>query len=154
MNQVGSIKTTFIIIASKNFLMFPEGRERVYWELRFFLVTLFRFGVFLSVAYLTVANLARLGILVRCLVSVRSQYLVRILSQCWITDGHTVHPPIEVLLPSTGIKPIPFRNSAFKVAELLVHATTPGIKFGHPRITTTSRMLKTCYLPKKPSQFN
>ena len=36
MNQVGSIKTTFIIITSKNFLLFPEGRERVYWELRFF----------------------------------------------------------------------------------------------------------------------
>ena len=32
----------------------------------FFLVTLFRVGFLLSVAYLTVANLARLGILVQC----------------------------------------------------------------------------------------
>ena len=48
----------------------------------------------LSVDYLTVANLARLAILVQCQVSVRSQYLVRLLSQCWITGGHTIHPPI------------------------------------------------------------
>ena len=32
----------------------------------FCLVTLFRVGFFLSVAYLTVANLARLGISVHC----------------------------------------------------------------------------------------
>ena len=41
--------------------------------------------VLLFVAYLTVANLARLGILVQCQVSVRSQYLVRLLCQCWRT---------------------------------------------------------------------
>ena len=64
--------------------------------------------VLLSVAYLTVANLARLGILVQCQVSVRSQYLVRLLFQCWITGGHTIHPPIEGLLPPTGIEPTPF----------------------------------------------
>ena len=47
------------------------------------LVTLFRFrGFFVCVAYLTVANLARLGISVH-----------------WITGGHTIHPPIEGLLP-------------------------------------------------------
>ena len=44
-----------------------------------FLVTLFRVGV-LSVAYLTVANLAQLEISVYCKVSVSSQYLVRLLS--------------------------------------------------------------------------
>ena len=32
--------------------------------------------------------------------SVRSQYLVRLFSLCWITDGHILHPPIEWLLPS------------------------------------------------------
>ena len=73
---------------------------------------------FLSVAYLMVANLAHLGISVYCQVSVRYQYLVRLLSKCWITGGHTIHPPIKGLLPPTGIKPIPFRNSASKVTGL------------------------------------
>ena len=77
---------------------------------------------FLSVAYLTVGNLALLGIQVHCQVSVRSQYLVRLLSQCWITGGHTIHLPIE--RPQAGIEPTPFRNSASKVAGLQVHATT------------------------------
>ena len=82
--------------------------------------------VLLSVAYLTAANLARLRIPVQCQVSVRSQYLVRLLSQCWITGGHTIHPPMEGLLSPTGIEPTPFRNLACKVAGLQVHATTPG----------------------------
>ena len=43
---------------------------------------------------------------------------------CWITGGHTIHPPIEGLLPPTGTEPTPFRNSASKVAGLQVHATT------------------------------
>ena len=81
---------------------------------------------FLCVAYRTVANLARLAISVHCQVSVRSQYLVRLLSQCWITGGHTIHPPIEGLLPPIGIEPTLFRNSASKVAGLQVHATTPS----------------------------
>ena len=80
---------------------------------------------FLSVAYLTVANLARLGISVHCQVSVRFQYLVRLISQCRITDGHTIRPPIEELLPPTGIEPTPFRNSTSKVAGLQVDASTP-----------------------------
>ena len=63
-----------------------------------FLVTLFRIGFFLSVAYLTVANLARPRISVRCQVSVMSQHLVRFHSFCWIIGGHTIHPPIEGLL--------------------------------------------------------
>ena len=54
---------------------------------------------FLSVADLTVDNLALLGISVHCQVSVTSQYLVRLLSQCWVTGGHTIHPPIKGLLP-------------------------------------------------------
>ena len=80
--------------------------------------------VFLSVAYLTVANLARLGIPVHCYVSVR--YIVRLLSQCCITGGHTIQPTIEVLLPPTGIEPTLFRNSSSKIAGLQVHATTPA----------------------------
>ena len=55
-----------------------------------------------------------------------SQYLVRLVSLCWITGGHTVHPPIEGLLPPTGTEPIRFRNSASKVAGLQVRVTTPG----------------------------
>ena len=86
--------------------------------------------IFLSVAYLTVANLARLGILVHFQVLVRSQYLVRILSQCQITGGHTIHPPIERLLPLTGIEPT-FQNSVSKVAGLQMHATTPGVSGGN-----------------------
>ena len=31
---------------------------------------------------------------------------------CWITGGHTIHPPIEGLLPPTGIESTPFQNSA------------------------------------------
>ena len=65
----------------------------------FFLVTLFRFGVSSSVAYLALANLSRLGITIQCQVSVRSKYIVRFLSLCWITGGHKIHPPIEGMLP-------------------------------------------------------
>ena len=82
--------------------------------------------VLLSVAYLTVANLAQLGISVHCLVSVRSQHLARLLSQRWITGGHTIHQPIERLLPPKGIESTPFRNSVSKVAGLQLHAITPG----------------------------
>ena len=56
-----------------------------------------------------------------CQVKVRSRYLVWLLSQCWITGGHTIHPPVEGLLPLTGIEPTPFQNSASKVAGLQVH---------------------------------
>ena len=97
--------------------------------LAFFFSHFIQSRVFLSVAYLKVANLARLEISVHCQVSVRSQYLVRLLSQCWITGGHTIHPPIEGLLPPTGTEPTLFRNSASKAAGLQVHATTPGIRF-------------------------
>ena len=44
----------------------------------------------------------------------------------WITDGHTIHSPIERLLPTTGIEPTPFRNPATEVAGLQVHGTTLG----------------------------
>ena len=66
------------------------------------LVTLFRAG-FLSVAYLRVANLAWLG------------------NSCWITSGHTIHPPIERLFDN--IEPTLFQNSASKLAGLQVYAT-------------------------------
>ena len=45
----------------------------------------------------------------------------------WVTGGHTIHPPNEGLLPPTGFEPIPFQNSASKVAGLQLHATTPVI---------------------------
>ena len=45
---------------------------------------------FLSVAYLTVPNLARLEISIHCQVSVRSQYLAWLLSQCWIRWSHNL----------------------------------------------------------------
>ena len=48
-----------------------------------------------------------------------------LLSWYWITGGHTIHTPIEGLLPPTGTEPTPFRNSASRVAGLQVHATTP-----------------------------
>ena len=77
-------------------LVFASG---IILKLRFFQLLYLESG-FLSVAYLTVANLARLGISVHCQVPVRSQYLVRLLSQCWITGGRTIHPPIEGLTPN------------------------------------------------------
>ena len=42
---------------------------------------------------------------------------------CWITGSHTIQPPIEGLLPPTGIEPTPFRDSVSKGAGLQVHAT-------------------------------
>ena len=39
--------------------------------------------------------------------------LVRLLSQCWIIGGHTIHSPIEALRLSTVIEPTPFQKSAF-----------------------------------------
>ena len=44
-----------------------------------------------------------------------------------MTGGHTMHPPIEGLLPPTGIELTPFQDSASKVAGLQVHTTTPGL---------------------------
>ena len=73
--------------------------------------TLFRVG-FLSVAFLVVAMLVLLGNSVCCYVSPRIQYLVRLLSSCWITGRHKIHQPIDRLLPLTGIEPTLFRNSA------------------------------------------
>lgn len=49
-----------------------------------------------------VANLVQLGISVCCQVSVRFQYLVIFLSMCWVTGNHTIHSPIEGLLPLTA----------------------------------------------------
>ena len=60
---------------------------------------------FLSIGYLTAANLARLVISVHCLVSGRSQYLVRLLSLCPITEGHTIYPPIEGLYNQRAFNP-------------------------------------------------
>ena len=81
---------------------------------------------FLSVPGLEVAKLARLSISFQCKVSVRSPYLVSFLFLCWITSGHTIHPPIEGLLVPTGIVPTPFGDLATKGAGLQVHVTTPG----------------------------
>ena len=48
------------------------------------------------------------------------------LSLCWITDGHTIHPSIEGVLPPIGNEPSPFGNSASKAAILQVYVATPG----------------------------
>ena len=93
----------------------------------FFSFQLFRVGFLsLSVAYLRYLIQSDLEYPLIVQVSVRSQYFVRLLSQCWITGGPTIHPPIEGLLPPTGIEPTQFRNLALKVAGLQVHATTPS----------------------------
>ena len=73
----------------------------------------------LSLAYLTLANLARLGNSVFCQISVRSQFLVRLLFSYWISGGNTIHPPIKGQLPSTGAEPTPFRNLASKLLNLV-----------------------------------
>ena len=57
----------------------------------------------------------------------RSQHLVSLLSQYWITGGNKIHPPIEGLVSPAGFEPTLFRKSASKVARLKVHATTPSM---------------------------
>ena len=73
---------------------------------------------FLSVPCLAVANLVRITISLRCKVSVKPQYVLRLGSFNRITGNHTIHPLIERLLSTTGIEPTPFGNSATKVAGL------------------------------------
>ena len=58
------------------------------------------------------------------LATVRSQYLVRLLSFCWIKEGPTIHQPIKGLLLPAGTEPTPLLNLAFKTTGLQVHATT------------------------------
>ena len=103
--------------------MNPSFFSSLYLESGFF-SSLYLESGFLSVAYLTVANLAWSGISVHCQVLLGSQYLVRRFSQCWITGGHTIHSPIEGLVPPTGIEPTSFQNLASKVAGLQTHATS------------------------------
>ena len=43
---------------------------------------------------------------------------------CWITGGHTIHPPIERLLPQTGTEATLFQSFVSIVPGLQVHATT------------------------------
>ena len=93
---------------------------------------------FVSIAYLTVANLARLGISVHCQVSVRSQYLVRLLSQCWITGGHTIHPPIEGLLPPTGNEPIPFQIQPPKQLDYRCMPLHPACHYNLIRVNSVT----------------
>ena len=100
-----------------------RGRESNKKRMCFFQLLYLESGYFIFYLQLTLRQLIQPDLESRFIV--RSQYLVRLLSQCWITGGHTIHPPIKGLLPSTGIEPTPFRNSASKVA--VVHATTPGI---------------------------
>ena len=94
----------------------------------FILITLFSVGFFIYLLTLTQLILAQFRISVLYQVSVRSQYLARFFSLCWITSGHSIYSPIEGLLPLTRMEPTPFLNSASKVAGLQGHATTPGYK--------------------------
>ena len=90
----------------------------------FFLVTLF----FLSVAYLTVANLANL----QSRFHVRSQLDPSIQSGSpLITGGHTIQPPIEGQLPPTGIEPTSFRNSPPKQLDYRCMPLHPGTPTTH-----------------------
>ena len=56
-----------------------------------------------------------------------SQYLFRLLSLCWITDGYSIYLPIGGMLPWTGIKLTPFQNYASNVAGLQLYVTAPGL---------------------------
>ena len=89
------------------------------------LKTLFYYLIIFYLLYLELGFFFRLGVSVQCQVSVRSQYLVRLLSFCWITGGHTIHPPIEGLLSPFGTEATPFQNSASNVVGLQVHAIAP-----------------------------
>ena len=92
---------------------------------------IFAYEIFLSLTYPGVANLVRLGISVCNYVSARSQYLVTFLSMCWITSGHTMHPPIEEILTPPSTEPTSFRNCASKVAGQQVLTTIPGFSNYH-----------------------
>ena len=59
---IGDIKLLTCHVTSRDHVV----RGSFFFFFFFFLVTLFRVGFLLSVAYLTVANLVRLGILVQC----------------------------------------------------------------------------------------
>ena len=124
--QNGTTGTSFSCVISTLFFWYRSFLHRHFFLTRheIIIVTLFRAGFFTR-TYLTVADLIRLGISVRY-VSIRSPYLVRFLSLCWITGGYTIHPPIEGLFPPTSTEPAPFQISASKVAGLRVHATTPS----------------------------
>ena len=76
----------------------------------------------MNVVYLVVANLVRR----RISVTGRSQDFIRLFSLCWIIDGHTIHPPVEGVLPPYGIRSTLFRNTASKGAGLHVHDMAPG----------------------------
>ena len=66
----------YVLILANNHRMLLRSKPNLRG---FFQLLYLESWFFLSVAYLTVANLARLGISVHCQVSVRSQYLVRLL---------------------------------------------------------------------------
>ena len=53
----------------------------------------------------------------------KSQYLVKLSSLRWSTDGQAIHRIIEGLLPPAGTEPKLFPNFAPKVAGLKVHVT-------------------------------
>ena len=86
----------------------------------FFFLKIFSYFMWCRFFYLQLALRYIIKPDVKFRFTVRSLYLVRLLSQCWITSVHTIHPPIEGLLPPTSIVPTPFRNLAFKVALLQV----------------------------------
>ena len=50
---------------------------------------------------------------------------------CWITSGHTMHPPIEEILTPPSIEPTSFRNCASKVAGQQVLTTIPRFSNYH-----------------------
>ena len=62
---------------------------------------------------------------------VRSQYLVRLLSQCWITGGHTIHPPVEGLLPQLVSNP---HRSEIRPPKQLNHRCIPLHPFHYDKI--------------------
>ena len=67
----------------------------------------------------------------------------------WITGGHTILPPIEGLLPPTGVEPTLFQNSASEVAGIQVHATKPDFA----TITAKHSILHVCRGPAYSSVY-
>ena len=100
--------------------MIIPGKYIWQWSFSLFVLLLYLEPGLLYVAYLTIANLAQLGILVLCSVSVFSQAPLLVLDYRWSYNPPTYQRTM------IGIEPTPFRNLASKVAGLQVHATTPG----------------------------
>ena len=100
----------------RNYDVITFSLKYVYFKKAFFFVTLFRVEFFkpqLTLRQLIYSDVES-WLIVRFQLGPSIQPGSSPSSQCWIRGGHTIHQPIEGMLPPTGNKPTSFRNSASK----------------------------------------